>query len=65
MTLIEQLDGDHARITEILNSHKEKELQLPSDSNVSVDILYKVYIDTVEDSLKTLNSMIDYLKKPG
>jgi hypothetical protein len=65
MTLIEQLDRDRARITEILNSHKEKESQLPSDANVPADMLYKVYIDTLEDSLKTLNSMIDYLRKPA
>jgi hypothetical protein len=63
MTLLEQLNFDRTHIIDILTSHKE--VQLPSDSNVPLDMLYQVYIDTLEDSLKTLNSMIDCLRKPA
>jgi hypothetical protein len=63
MTLLEKLNFDRSQIIDILTSHKE--VQLPSDSNIPLDMLYKVYIDTLEDSLKTLNSMVDCLRKPA
>ena len=61
MTLIEQLDCDRARIIEILNSHGK--LESPSSSNLTIDTLYKMYIDNLDDSLETLNLIIGYLKQ--
>ena len=63
MTLLEQLKLDQTTITAILKVHSEEKVS-NDDKNVSTDMLYQVYIDTLEDSLKTLHSLIEYLNRP-
>jgi hypothetical protein len=63
MALLDQLQSDHAKITEILKAHCEAQQVSSQNSSIPIDMLRKVYIDSLEDALKTLSSLIDYLKQ--
>ena len=57
--MIEALQRDHAALTEILTARRAvTTVTLP----VGVRLAWQIYIMILEDALKTLNSMIDYLE---
>ena len=62
MTPLDQLQSDRDKIAEILKTQCEVEPISSQKHNVPMDMLYQVYIDSLGDALKTLNSLIDYLK---
>jgi hypothetical protein len=62
MTLVEQLQSDQSQISAIIKAHSEQ-VETSSPANPPMDMLHQVYIDSLEDALKTLTSMLDYLGK--
>jgi len=53
------LQADHATLTEILTARRAvTTVTLP----VGVQIVWMIYLVILEDAIKTLNSMIDYLE---
>jgi hypothetical protein len=62
MTLLEQLKGDCSKLSELIKAHRELVQDLPFDKHTS-KMLHDVYLETLEDALKTASSLPDYLKK--
>ena len=62
MTLLDQLKADQTQIKAILKAHCEEELA-PRHTSEAVRMIHEVYIETLEDALKTLNSLVEYLNK--
>jgi hypothetical protein len=60
MTLLEQLEADHIKITAILRAHRE-DVQASDHAHLTVQTLYQLYMDELEDALAALNSMISNL----
>lgn len=59
MTYLNQLQQDHAAITNILQSRRGVTMEtLPTGVQISL----KMYFMILEDALKTLNSLIHFLK---
>jgi hypothetical protein len=57
--VLEDLQHDHAVLTEILTARRTvTAVTLP----VGMRLVWQIYIMILEDALKTLNSMIDYLE---
>ena len=64
MTLLDQLQSDRIQLTAILKAHCE-EVVTPSHPNKAIQTIHEVYTETLEDALKTLNSLVEYLQKFG
>jgi hypothetical protein len=64
MTLLDQLQADQNQISAILKTHCE-EVEAPVKTDVAIDMLYSVYMDCLKDTLTTLNTIIEDLKKRG
>ena len=62
MPLLEQLQCDYAKISEIIKTHRA-EIPDSSHDKIPLNTLHDVYLETLEDALKTLTSMLDYLKQ--
>ena len=62
MTLFEQLQCDYSQISEMIKIHRAIVQGLPIDG-VPMKMLHDVYLDTLEDALKTASAMLDNLKK--
>jgi hypothetical protein len=60
MTLLEQLEADHIKITAILQAHGE-EVQDSHREILALQTLHQLYLDELEDALAALNSMVSYL----
>jgi hypothetical protein len=58
---VDQLRGQYATITEILQVQRSTLLQ---EANPGLRITSEIYIQILEDALKTINSIIQYLE-PG
>ena len=61
MTLLEQLQCDYAQISAIIKVHHE-EIADTGHDNMPINTLHEVYLETLEDALKTITLMLDYLK---
>lgn len=62
MALLDQLQTDHTKITAILKAHYEG-VESPKPTDAPVGVLYQVYIESLQDALKTLDSLMDILQK--
>jgi hypothetical protein len=59
-THLDQLQSDHATITDILRAQRD----LPEDGlQVGARVLLKIYIAILEDAIAILKSLIEFLNK--
>ena len=59
MDEIEDLQADHSALATILRSRRAVELD---GMSVGVRVLWTIYLQILEDALKTLDSLIQFLK---
>lgn len=59
MSPLDQLQKDHGAITEMLETHRAVTIVTPQP--VGVQILLKMYGMILEDALKTLSALIEFL----
>lgn len=62
MTFFEQLQCDYSQISEMIKAHRVIIQDEPVDT-APMKMLHDVYLETLEDALKTASAMLDNLKK--
>lgn len=64
MTLLDQLKADQTELISLLETGREQ-AQAANPMDRTMETLHQMYLDTIDDALSMLHSMIDYLdKKP-
>jgi hypothetical protein len=60
MTFLDHLKADQAQISTLIQAHREQ-VQGFNYSDLPVETLHQMYIETMDDALSMLKSMIDHL----
>jgi hypothetical protein len=62
MTLLDHLKADQAELTSLLQTGCER-AQASNEIDRTMQALHQIYLETIDDALSVLHSMIDYLDK--